>query len=200
MDRSSFLKFLSKRLYPILREEGFKGSGATLRRHDGRFHHIFHLQGSASTAECYINLGAHIEFLPAEGGGKFSPEGFDEPSCSFRARLQSRHGEKWGYGESEATALATIEEMLEAWKTQGHAFFDKFRSINEAENLARLVQELEEETVHPYRALIGARIAAQSGDRERALRIAVSAIERVGEHATILRANLHEFVRTVAAN
>jgi hypothetical protein len=199
MDRSSFLKLLAKKLYPILRAEGFKGSGTTLRRHDGCFHHVFHLQGSSSSVDCYMNLGAHIEFLPAEGGGKFSPEDFSEPSCSFRTRLESRQGDKWTYGENEAAALATIEGMIEAWKSHGHLFFNGFRSINESENLAHLVQELDEVTVHPYRALIGARIAAQNGDKERALRIAESAIERVGEHATTLRANLHEFVRALTA-
>jgi hypothetical protein len=199
MDRAGFLKLLSAKLYPILREEGFKGSGTTLRRHDGCFHHIVHVQGSTSSTECYINLGAHLDFLPTEGGGAFSLRDFSEPSCSFRERLQSREGERWGYGHSETAALSIIQQMIEAWKTQGQDFFKRFGSGNEAANLERLVLELEGSTVHPYRALIGARIAAHVGDMRRALRIATSAAEQVGEQATGLRAKLNEFIRLTAA-
>ena len=199
MDRHAFLKLLSTKLYPTLRDDGFKGSGTTLRRSDGRFHHIFHVQGSTSAIACYINLGAHVDFLPAEGGGTFSSNGFDEPSCSFRARLQSRNGERWSYGETEAATLSTVQEMILAWGTQGHAFFERFGSAKEAENLERLIQELEAPAVHPYRALIGARIAAYVGENQRALHIATAAVERVGKQATGLRANLNEFIRTAAA-
>ena len=71
MDRNAFLKRLAARFYPVLRAEGFKGSGTALRRHDGDFHHIVAVQASAGGAGCYLNLGAHIDFLPAEGGGAF---------------------------------------------------------------------------------------------------------------------------------
>lgn len=196
MDRTAFLKLLSTLLYPTLRGEGFKGSGTTLRRHDGHFHHIFHVQGSTSASGCYINLGAHLDFLPAEGGGTFSPNDFGEPSCSFRVRLQSRGGERWSYGDFEAAARATIQEMIGAWATQGHAFFERFASAKEADNLERLIRDLEGPAVHPYRALVGARITAYVGDNRRALRIALSAVERVGERATGLLVSLNDFIRT----
>ncbi len=199
MDRNGFLKLLSVKLYPILREAGFKGSGTTLRRHDGCFHHIVHVQGSTSSTACYINLGAHLDFLPAEGGGAFSPKDFREPSCSFRERLQSREDDKWRYGHSETAALSSSQEMIEAWKAQGQDFFKRFGSGNEAANLERLVLEIEGSAVHPYRALIGARIAAHVGDTGRALRIATSAVEQVAAQATGLRAELNEFIRLTAA-
>lgn len=34
-DRKAFLSLLGKHLYPVLRAEGFNGSGATLRRFNG---------------------------------------------------------------------------------------------------------------------------------------------------------------------
>jgi hypothetical protein len=85
VDRSAFLKLLAKDFYPVLRAQGFKGSGTSLRRADGLFHHIVHIQGSLSARGCYVNLGAHLEFLPNEGGfNVFSPKDFDEPSCGQR--------------------------------------------------------------------------------------------------------------------
>src|SRR5262249_14212920 len=139
MDRAQFLKLLTASFYPILRSQEFKGSGTSLRRADGSFHHIVHIQGSTSATECYINLGAHLEFLPSEGGGVFSPSDFTEPCCSFRTRLQSRTGDKWSYGANEVEAMSTVHEIFNAWNEQGCGFFERFSSTKVAEKLESLI-------------------------------------------------------------
>jgi hypothetical protein len=197
MDRTAFLKVLANTFYPVLRNDGFKGSGTSLRRHDGQFHHIVHVQGSTSAASCYMNLGAHLDFLPAEGGRAFSPASFDEPSCAFRTRLEPRTGDSWIYGQTEAAGVATANEIVDAWASGGASFFSRFGSTHEARNLEQLIRESEGPDVHPYRALIGARIAAHIGQRQRSLTIASLAAERIGERAVVLRAMLNDFVLEV---
>ncbi|NRF72239.1 DUF4304 domain-containing protein [Aquincola sp. S2] len=67
MNRTAFFALLSKRLLPILRAEAFRGSSPTLRRVDGVVVHVFNVQSSAGGACCYLNLGAHLAFLPTAG-------------------------------------------------------------------------------------------------------------------------------------
>lgn len=78
MDRTTFMKALGARLYPILRANGFKGSGATLRRIKEPIVHVFNVQGSAGSAQCYLNLGAHLTFLPGAGGGQIDVKNLKE--------------------------------------------------------------------------------------------------------------------------
>ncbi|RZL61162.1 MAG: DUF4304 domain-containing protein [Variovorax sp.] len=199
MDRSAFLKLLAARFYPVLRAEGFKGSGTALRRHDGDFHHIVAVQGAAGGAGCYINLGAHIDFLPAEGGGPFDPATFDEPSCAFRMRLDAPDGPHWRYGATEAEAQATVAALLAAWGAQGQAFFAGFTQAGRASQLEGLIAAREGSQVHAAHALLGARIALHTGDAARAQRMATAALPRVPERATALRAKLEALVATAGA-
>ena len=196
MDRNAFVKLLAKEFYPVLRAEGFKGSGTSLRRADGLFHHIVHIQGSTTARDCYVNLGAHLEFLPSQGGSRaFSPTDFDEPSCSFRSRLDSpSRDQRWAYGASEADANLSIQGIIKAWNEQGRQFFGRFSTQRETENLERLIKEHGAPERHPNFNLIAARIALHVGDQRRAVQIAASALERVPAQATVLGFRIKEFI------
>jgi hypothetical protein len=195
VDRSAFLKLLAKDFYPVLRAQGFKGSGTSLRRADGLFHHIVHIQGSLSARGCYVNLGAHLEFLPNEGGNVFSPKDFDEPSCSFRDRLDPPSSDqRWAYGASEAEAKLSIQGIIKAWNEQGREYFSRFSTQRETENLEHLIEEHGRPKAHPTFNLIAAHIALHLGDQQRAFRIATSALERVGPQAGGLRLKIKEFI------
>lgn len=65
MDREGFLRLLSKHFYPLIRAEGFKGSGSTLRRIDGPLLHIINIQGSSAADGFYVNLAALGRNQPA---------------------------------------------------------------------------------------------------------------------------------------
>lgn len=47
MNRTTFLKLLTQKLFPVLKTEGFEGSGQTLRRIDGPLIHVFNVQGAS---------------------------------------------------------------------------------------------------------------------------------------------------------
>ena len=87
MDRKHFTSLLSKRLYPLLRAEGFRGTGATLRRVSEPVVEVFNVQGSSGGDRCYLNLGVHLTFLPAAGGRIVLPGELKESHCAFRTRI-----------------------------------------------------------------------------------------------------------------
>jgi len=47
MNRATFLKLLEKKLFPVLKAEGFVARGQTLRRIEGPVIHVFNVQGAS---------------------------------------------------------------------------------------------------------------------------------------------------------
>src|SRR5262249_2077535 len=64
-----FHQLLKRDFLPLLRGDGFKGSGNTFRRLKGDRIDIINVQGSRYGGQCCVNLAAHFSFLPSEGGG-----------------------------------------------------------------------------------------------------------------------------------
>jgi hypothetical protein len=199
MDRTAFLKLVAVRLHPLLRSEGFRGSGNTLRRHAAPVVHIFNIQGSQWGRGCYLNLGAHLDFMPTEGGGKCDPTKLKEYECSFRERLHtpSGPGGQWEYGPSEAAAEQTVDLMVEAWRNQGLAFFGRYSSY--PEDFMTLVRAASVTPPHPIDSLRLARIAAHLGMQQEATVLAHAALDGASQAATVLRHNAKELLAKLGA-
>jgi hypothetical protein len=192
MNLPAFTKLLSRHLYPILRQEGFRGSGANLRRINGPLVHVFNVQGSSGSERCYLNLGAHLAFLSANSKD-WQPEKALEYDCAFRTRLSppAEQAFGWSYGNSEAEAEANALCAVAAWEGEGRPFFAQYATF--PDDFVRLVAEFSPDQAHPGACLTMARIAAHLGDPARAASIAASALGRVGAQATTLRHSLHQF-------
>ena len=191
MDRTAFLRLLAREFYPALRQEGFKGSGTTLRRIDGPLLHVFNVQGSSGGAGFYINLGAHLEFIDGRDLGKAR-----ESNCAFRTRLDPATDyfvNRWPYGNSETEALAIIEELSDVWASQGQEFFATYADYPDA--IERLVQTTDASQIHPHHAFTLAKIAKHMGHRGRAEEIAGQALAEVPKAATSLLGNIKAFLR-----
>lgn len=187
-----FPKALQKRLWPILRSEGFVGSGATLRRLHSPLIHVFNIQGSSSGNQCYLNLGAHLDFLPSEGGLAVEPERFLEPYCAFRDRIDPpAEAYGWEYLD-DAAAAERIELAAEAWTLQSRPFFEKYSGF--PETFRRLVLDCTPSELHPRTALTYARIALHIGESDRAAELARNGLDRVSISATILRGHLKKIL------
>jgi hypothetical protein len=98
-----FHQLLQRDFLPILRAEGFKGSGTTFRRIKGDLIHVVNIQGSRYGGQCCVNLAVHFSFLPTAGGQLVTdPKKVKEYECVFRDRLheaqESDHW--WTYGET----------------------------------------------------------------------------------------------------
>jgi hypothetical protein len=193
--RTDFLKLIASRLYPVLRADGFRGSGITLRRIVDPVIHVFNVQGSSTAAGCYINLGAHLSFLPAQGGGSVESSSIKEPACSFRTRVvppEDKLGGRWPYGSTPSESSAVVDRMIEEWRGQGDAFFARFASY--PDSFVRLVQEAVAKAPHPGSSLAYARIAVQVGLGEEGRVIAQRALEAAPPGASSLRASLRRFL------
>ena len=191
MDLPTFQKALATHLYPVLRREGFKGSGATLRRIDGPLVHVFNVQGSKGGSHGYLNLGVQLDFLDSA-----PPRTLDkvlEYECAFRERLHSTPDRgDWDYGASAADCEAAAHAAVTAWETRGRPWFARL-SRWPADFAAR-VGTFDPHEAHAAHGLLMARIARQLGDTARARAIAEAALARTPERASGLRADLGQLL------
>jgi len=192
MNRERFLKVLADRFYPILRDQGFQGSGTTLRRVREPVVHVFNIQGSSSADGFYVNLGAHLVFLPKEGGGSVVPGELKEAECAFRDRIHpSTKLGRWPY------ARTSTAKLMKEWERQGDAFFKKYSVF--PDDFRELVEAAVVTPTDPSDGLKYARIAAQLGLRDRAAALAREALANVAPRATGLRADLARFLEELGA-
>ncbi len=190
MDRKSFLKLLAKRFYPVLRDEGFKGSGTRLLRIAEPLVHVVNVQGRAGIDGCFINLGANLTFLwPVVAKNTLSGD------CAFHARLDPPKDSLpkcWDYGVTESDAHAVIDTLIEHWESDGRAFFDRYATY--PDSFERLIRETEFRGMHPYRVLTHAKIARELGQEELARRLVRDALPDVGEGAPVLLRKMQDFL------
>ena len=191
MERERFLKLLTETFYPSLRAEGFRGSGTTLRRAQEPVVHVINIQGSNSAEGFYVNLGAHLAFLPTEGGGTCVAVKIKEYECAFRDRIDPPPDAplgRWPYGRSRAEAESIVSQLGQEWERQGRAFFNRYSRF--PEGFAELVRTAIASPPHPRDGLKYARIAVRLELREEATTLATHALATVSESATALRGTL----------
>jgi hypothetical protein len=187
MNRERFLKVLAERFYPVLRDQGFKGSGTTLRRVREPVIHVVNIQGSSSADGFYVNLGAHLDFLPTEGGGSVGPGQLHEADCAFRDRIDPPPKlRRWPY------ARTSVGKLLSEWERQGPAFFEKYSVF--PDDFRVIVEAAVATPPAPYDGLKYARIASHLGLRDQAAALARVALANVAPAATGLRAQLRRFL------
>ncbi len=195
MDRTAFLRLLSKRLFPHLRDDGFAGSGTTLRRLNGAVLHVFNVQGSANTENFFVNLGATL--LPLATGSETQASAIKEYQCIFRERLHPPElpRQNWAYGETEDDAEEVAARLHEAYRSRGRTWFDDHGGA--PDSLRRLVDDPTALTLHPAHLLSLARVAEQLGDAERCRTLASEGLKRTPERATGLAADLRQLLDRV---
>jgi len=113
---------------PVLKRDGFLGSGTTWRRVEGEVIHLLNLQGSRTGGGCCVNLGVHLTFLPIVGTGAIvQPKTLTEPACEFRNRLTQpgQADQWWAYGSCEQEAVDSCHSIAELYQTQGRSFFGR---------------------------------------------------------------------------
>lgn len=127
--QETFRNLLKQNLSPLLRADGFKGSGTNFRRIKGEAIHIIDIQGSKWGGECCVNLAVHFLFLPTTIG---QPVGdhkkLRHSACEFRSRLhgpgESDHW--WPYGETEAESQSSADDLINTHRKWGTTYFEQF--------------------------------------------------------------------------
>ena len=197
MERKFFMSLLTKRMRPVLRNEGFKGSGSTMRRINGSVIHVFNIQNVSSENCYYLNLAAHLSFLPEEGGLEVVAEKIDAPACVFRGRVEPPTGPAtgWGYSTNESEAEETIEFIISEWESVGRPFFQRYAEY--PSSFVKLIADTRPEDVHSRNALHLARIAVELGDSGRAFEFANAGLSKCPERATALQADLNSILQRI---
>jgi len=192
LKRDSFLRVLSERFYPALRAEGFGGSGTTLRRVQPPIVHVVNIQGSSSATEFYVNLGAHLLFLPTEGGEQAVPDRLHEADCAFRERIQPpARLATWQYRRTH------LEPLREEWQRQGLTFFKRYSAF--PEDFIQLVKASLRRPPDAWEGLKHARIARHVGLHDDAVALARASLANVQPSATTLRAHLTRLLEELGA-
>lgn len=124
-----FHDLLTREFIPLLRANGFKGSGTTFRRVAGERLDVVNVQGSMYGGQCCVNLATHFLFLPSEGGGGITdPKKYLESHCAFRDRLhEAAEGDHWWtYGKTDAESEVSVACLVDLYSRRGGLFFGEF--------------------------------------------------------------------------
>jgi hypothetical protein len=203
--RKQFLAQFKQVFAPVLKADGFTGSGNTYRRVAGDVIHVLALQGAASGGKCCVCLGVHLSFLPLQGS--LTPPDLytiEEPDCEFRTRLSppGLSDAWWPYGTTEHEARGTAEAICGLYEQVGAPFFRQFSNF--PEDFTRVTPAMLAaggELPFPAgctfvrRALALARIAQRVGRTDEARQFAEIGLARVGP-ATSLK---HAFRQIISA-
>jgi Domain of unknown function (DUF4304) len=193
-----FHELLKNQFSPLLRADGFKGSGNTFRRMKGERIDIVNIQGSRYGGRCCVNVAAHFSFLPTAGGRVADLKKLKEYECTFRDRLhESQESDHWwSYGEGDAEAETSVASLIDMYKRRAGLFFgrfepfpDVFERITPAEMDAGDYSRMPAAMTGVCAALTMARIMKHLGRLEKCREFAIVGLKNLG-HAVGLKAEL----------
>jgi hypothetical protein len=115
---------LKTQLAPLLRQDGFKGSGSRFRRIANGMVQIIEIQRRSGGGAFAINLGIHHEALIDVETGK-SLSKIKEYDCLLRWRLTDNvEGEWWSFGPSQASMDAAVRDAAVLYLKTGRVVLD----------------------------------------------------------------------------
>jgi hypothetical protein len=112
-------------LAPLLRKEGFTGSGRRFYKSTGPWIQIVTVQGSRYGGSFAINLGLHFASAPDVAGHSPDPKKMNEAHCEFRRRLSESNADMWWKHETaQASMLAAVESAAAMYAGRGRQYFE----------------------------------------------------------------------------
>ncbi len=112
-------------LAPLLRTEGFAGSGRRFYKCAGPWIQIVTVQGSRYGGSFAVNLGLHFASAPDPAGNLPDPKKMNETHCEFRRRLSKSNTDMWWKHETGQTSmLAAVESATAMYAGHGRRYFD----------------------------------------------------------------------------
>ena len=111
-------------LAPMLRKDGFSGSGRTFRRTSGSWLQVLNVQGSRYGGSFAINLAVHPLGIPNALGNNPDPKKITEELCEFRRRLsETETGQWWKHDLTEESMLSAVTEAAAMYRRRGNELF-----------------------------------------------------------------------------
>lgn len=120
---------IKEHLAPILRADGFSGSGRTYRRVVGDLIHVVNVQGSRYGGQFAINLAIHPTCIPDVLGELPDPKKITEAQCEFRRRLTDSGSDQWwSYENSPESMVAAVKAAANVYNVVGRKILAPFTS------------------------------------------------------------------------
>ena len=112
-------------LAPLLRADGFKGSGRNYRRTVNDMVQVVNVQGSRWGGSFAINLGLHPLALPIRSDQPADPRKINEIDCVFRRRLREDERDQWWSHDSAESAVAAVKAAAGVYQRVGRALLER---------------------------------------------------------------------------
>lgn len=123
----TFFDLVKTQFAPMLRTDGFKGSGRTFRRIGSGCVHLVNLQTSMSGGQCAVNLAIEFAFLPG-----VDATGIQQHECDFRRRLcpdPIKSDYWWDFGDGGSSTRESVSHLIETYVRVGVPFFSRFGEL-----------------------------------------------------------------------
>jgi hypothetical protein len=112
-------------LAPLLRSEGFTGSGRRFYKASGPWIQIIRVQGSRYGGSFAVNLGIHFASVPDFSGNLPDLKKMTEVHCEFRRRLSESNADMWWKHEADqASMLSAVESAASIYSNCGRRYFE----------------------------------------------------------------------------
>src|SRR5262249_40204830 len=107
-------------LAPVLRADGFMGTGRYFRQTAEGLIQVVQVQGSQYGGKFAINLAIHPVTVPDVLGGRPDPDAIKVELCEFRRRLTESGSDQWWEHEPTKESMdAAIEKAAAVYSTIG---------------------------------------------------------------------------------
>lgn len=188
---------------PILRSDGFKGSGRTFRRVRNELIHVVNIQSSFGD-KFAINLGVHLTFLPDSIGRIVDVKKITEPSCEFRRRMTISGADQWwNYKNNSDSIYKAVFDAAKVYENYGRQQFERLG--NHPQDFAFVNVDYLKSSRFDCRgfwntevrhALTFARIRQHEGKFEESIELAKYGLEKIGQATGLKR----EFEKIISGN
>ncbi|TDM08482.1 MAG: hypothetical protein C4K60_03280 [Ideonella sp. MAG2] len=110
---------------PLLRKEGFAGSGRRFYKCSGPWIQIITVQGSRYGGSFAVNFGIHFASAPDLVGNQPDPKKMTEAHREFRRRLSASSSDMWWNHEADqASMLSAVESAASMYSRLAPQYFE----------------------------------------------------------------------------
>lgn len=186
-------------LAPILREDGFSGSGSTFRRVNAGWVQVINVQGARQGGSFAINLAIHPLAVPDLLNQTPAPKKITQELCEFRRRLSETDADQWWiYDMTEASMASAMASAATLYKNVGRRLFDSvsgtsspIMTVSPSEFAAGSFDFLGFGSTNVRMALTLARLRREEGCLEESMAFAAYGLENAGSAVALRRELRH---------
>ena len=191
------------RFAPLLRADGFAGSGRTFRRTAGDWIHVVNVQGSRYGGEFAVNLGLQPVAIPDVTGNAPDPKKITEELCAFRRRMSEsgKRQDRWWKHEATMESIASaVSEAASVYAVAGRGLLGE--ATAETSDLNMVTPIAFAAGTYDFRgfgstecrmAFALSQLRKAQGRIAESIAFAKHALEHVGS-AGVFRAQIHSFI------